>query len=86
MRKKLEQLAEERGIEFYFADGFDDAIVGLTNDGENYNVVYSQERCLQCLVKDGMDQDEAHEYLEYNVFNAFYGPSSPVYIETLDDY
>lgn len=85
-RKVLTEIAENRGITILFADGYDRAIVGLTSDADgNHQVVYSEERCLEALVKDSeMDQDEAIEYFEFNSRSAYVGVNSPIYIETLD--
>ena len=49
--------------ELLFADGFDAAIIGL--DTNSMRVVYSKQKMIDCLVDDGMDLDEAIEYLEF---------------------
>ena len=42
-----------------FADGFDDAIMGL--DTNSLRVVYSKQKMIECLLKD-MELDDAIEY------------------------
>jgi len=69
------------------ADGFDDAIVGLTKDDDNstVTVVYSIERCVETLMtRDGMTSEEAIEFFDFNVLGA-YIQNGPKFIWTLDD-
>ena len=47
-----------------FADGFDDAIIGMDMNGEVYRVVYGIEKMVFILMhRDGMTEEEAVEYL-----------------------
>lgn len=65
------------------ADGFDDAVIGLTRDLKTgkYRVVYDVKRCLHILINDhGMDEDEAIEHLEVNVVGAYVGDMTPVWM------
>ena len=65
------------------ADGFDDAILGVTvaQWSDNQNVlVYSVDRCLQLLIDQGMDPDEAWEYFDYNVLGAYVGKFTPLFV------
>lgn len=76
----LEYLKESHP-ESLIADGFDDAIIGITI---NENVVYDVEAMANILMKENdMDYDEAMEYLEYNTFSAYVGEYTPVYINKL---
>jgi hypothetical protein len=61
-REKLIELYPES--KFSFADGFDDAILGVEEDTDK--VIYSVEKCLLILSKD-MSYDDARDYFEYNV-------------------
>lgn len=63
------------------ASGFDDCIIGVAtmNNGVR-RVVYSCDQMVAQLCKDGMTADEAEEYLEFNTFCAYMGPSTPIYI------
>jgi hypothetical protein len=65
-----------------FADGFDDAIVGVSQDGYtgSFRVCYSVTRCYDALMADGMTEEEAIEYFEYNVLAANMGPETPIFI------
>ncbi len=61
-REKINELYPESN--FSFADGFDDAILGV--DEDNDKLVYSVEKCLLILSKD-MSYDDAREHFEFNV-------------------
>jgi len=65
-----------------FADGFDDAIVGVSQDGYtgSFRVCYSVTRCYDALMADGMTEEEAMEYFEYNVLGANMGPTTPIFV------
>ena len=65
-----------------FADGFDDAIVGVSQDGYtgSFRVCYSVTRCYDALRADGMTEEEAMEYFEYNVLGANMGPTTPIFV------
>ena len=65
------------------ADGFEEAIIGITNE-EPIRAVYDAEKMLQILMGQGMDEDEAREYLDFNVFGAYVGPQTPLYITGLE--
>jgi hypothetical protein len=57
-------------------DGFDQAIIGV-EDG-SMRLIYSISKMMKVLMKD-MDEDEAWEYLEYNVLTAYVGEKTPIY-------
>lgn len=80
-------------------DGYDDAIIGpaLIWDGFGKRVsvlVYSAEQIRSILMdRDGMDEEGAREFIEFNIENAYMGPHTPVlvwqddmYDEAEDDY
>lgn len=74
------QLVERTGDDnLLFADGFDDAIIGVTSTTP-LRVVYSQAKMIRILSKD-MTKDEAIEHLGYNVFDADVGERTPLYID-----
>lgn len=55
---------------------FDAAIIGTTSDDR---VVYSFEKMVECLVKEGMEYEDAVEHIEYNTLRSLpYDPNSPV--------
>ena len=64
---------------FLMADGFDDALLGL--DIQHGRTVYSVRRCLEILVQQGMTEEEAVEYFEFNTRGAYVGPSTPIWCD-----
>lgn len=80
----LERVEEEEslkpdGIDGNF-DGYNDAIVGITDDGR---LVYSKEIMVDICERDGdMGYEDAVEWLEYNTFCAYVGKKTPLFIHT----
>ncbi len=67
------------------ADGFEQAILGLTYD-EPRRVIYSIAGMIEHLVqRDGMSHGEAHEYIGFNVLSARSAMTHPVTGETLPE-
>ena len=64
-----------------FADGLDDAIIGF--EPSLWRVVYSRTKCIDICIKDGMSEDEAIEYLDFNTFSGYVGEKTPIWV---DDY
>lgn len=60
--------------------GFDKAIIGIT---DNCNIVYSIEKIKAILIKDGMEIDDVDEYIEFNIFGAYLGEFTPIYMYKL---
>ena len=68
--------------EAVFADGFDAAIIGYD---ANCTVVYDYDKCMEILMeRDSMTEHEAHEYMEFNVVNAYVEDFTPIFIHRLD--
>lgn len=62
---KFEQIIEiYRDSSFYTIDGFDDAIIGVSD--RDQKLVYSATKCVDILTKD-IPYDDALEYFLYNV-------------------
>ena len=72
----LENYSHEELIK---ADGFDDAVVGI--EVNTFRLVYSIDRMIAILTKD-MSYEDAIEYLDFNVFSAYVGERTPIYIYT----
>ena len=69
--------------------GHDDAIIGpamIWGNGERISVlVYDAEAIRATLMhRDGMDAEEAREYIEFNIEGAYMGPDTPILV-WLDD-
>jgi len=80
-QKRQEELKEaiaEHNPEAMFADGHDHAIMGYTIDGR---VVYSIYEIIGGLMnRDGMTEEEAQEFFDFNIAGAYYGEYTPIYM------
>jgi hypothetical protein len=61
------------------ADNFDDAVVGI--EVNTLRLVYSIDKMIAILTED-MSYEDAIEYLDFNVFSAYIGERTPIYIYT----
>ena len=51
-----------------FADGFEDAFIGIGERNGIQFATYDYGKCVRILVeRDGMTEEEAEEFIEYNV-------------------
>lgn len=67
------------------ADGFDDALLGFGRQFTYDVAVYDYGRCIEILQsRDGMSEDDAVEYFEFNVTGAWVGPNTPIFM-TIDE-
>lgn len=63
-----------------FADGFDDAIIGIAERaGMEPVVAYDIHKIIEILART-MPEDEAVEYFEFNILGAYMGERTPVFI------
>lgn len=59
-------------------DGFDDAIIGHDGNGK---IVYDADKMKDILVeRDEMTEEEALEYLSFNVFGSDVGEYTPIHV------
>ena len=68
----------------YYADGFEDCIIGVLTEGEVPRVVYDKWGMVTVLQEEGMTWEDAVEFLEFNVWGAYIGPGTPVYLRTFE--
>ena len=64
------------------ADRLQDAGVGF-HPGDPGRIVYDAAACVRILMeRDGMTQDEADEFFDFNVAGAYVGEQTPLFIVT----
>lgn len=74
----LEEIIDKYGDEeFLKADGFDDAIIGV--EEKTMRLIYSVSKCIDILVSEGMSEDDAFEYFDFNVAGAYVGEKIPIW-------
>ena len=62
--------------------GIDEAIVGVSCRECDPVLVYNADTLVQKLMTgSGMTEDEAIEYAQFNIFDAYLGPQTPIFIE-----
>ena len=83
-----DQIVEDYGEDaetMLFADGFDDAIVGVGNVfGGRLCAIYDTDLVLKQCMKDGMEYDEALEYFDFNIAGAYVGEQTPIFIHKIE--
>jgi hypothetical protein len=62
---------------FLKADGFDSACIGF--DYKTRRLIYSTSKCVNILVAEGMDYEEACEYFQFNTLEAYVGEKTPIF-------
>jgi|TARA_B100001250_G_scaffold374708_1_gene361723 hypothetical protein len=69
--------------ELLLADGFEAALIGTGERcGQPTIAVYDREKCIEVLEKrDGMTQEEANEFFEFNVVGAWVGEQTPIFVD-----
>tara|TARA_R110002110_G_scaffold100573_1_gene256235 strand:+ start:1539 stop:1802 length:264 start_codon:yes stop_codon:yes gene_type:complete len=78
-----EELAESYSDDLLFADGYDNAIVGVCVGFDSGRVVYSVSKMIDICMKDAeMTHEDSVEWLEFNTFGAYVGENTPIYVET----
>jgi hypothetical protein len=66
---------------FLLADGFDDALLGV--DESNMRVIYSVKKCIEILMEQGMDHEEARDYFNFNTRGAYMGDHTPIWCDDI---
>jgi len=61
-------------------DGFDKAIIGV-QEGIQPRLVYDLWKLVDVLTKD-MSEEDALDYIAYNITGAYVGESTPVIVDT----
>jgi|GEM_PF-871243 len=83
MNQELKMLLELN--ECLLADGFDDAIIGISQCNTN-KAVYSSKKCIDILrERDGMSEIEAVEFFHYNIVGSHMGDKTPIFMIFQDD-
>ena len=64
--------------------GYDEAIIGpasIWRDSTQVSVlVYDAEKIREVLMRDGMDAEEAREFIEFNIEGGYLGIETPVLV------
>ena len=79
-RKNIEENYPEDKL--VFADGFDDAIVGVSHQFNSLSVAYDKNKVLGILMAgdEEMTRDDAEEYFSFNIIGSYVGEHTPSFI------
>lgn len=82
-----ESLADQYDADLLFLDPgwqFDSCIVGVASRcGLEHCVVYDADQIVKALVRDGMSDEEALEYMDFNITGAYVGERTPLFINLI---
>lgn len=68
--------------EALLADGLEDAYLGYVINTHHKSVaVYDADKCVEIMMRDGLTEEEAAEYLEFNTFCAYVGENGPLFVK-----
>lgn len=83
---RLKDFLMEMTDEVVIADGLSEAFVGLAQVGSESKTVavYDSVKIVRILMEQGMTQDEAVEYYEFNILGAYVGEATPIYLIPVD--
>ena len=81
-REWIDEMATETDARLLVMDGFDDCIVGIVTQFQRAFVVYDRAKVIAKLINEqGMTEDEAWEFHEFNQVGAFVGTSTPGFLD-----
>lgn len=81
-RQQIIDFCEQCEIEILLLpEEFDSALVGLSVKFNEYSAVYDSMKCIECLKdNDGMDEESAIEYFDFNILGSYLGPNTPTFL------
>lgn len=86
MIERVQEYLEEQELSALAMDGYDDAICGVVEVGDQTHVVYNRRKCIDILISQGMSDEEAEDHFCYNTLRAIsYMQSQGVIPLILDD-
>jgi len=66
--------------ELLIADGLDDAVIGI--EINTSRVIYSVSKCIEILMQQGMNKEDAIEHFYFNVSGAYVGEKTPIFCDS----
>lgn len=76
IREHIAELDEQ----VMMADGFEGALLGYAQQFNTTFALYDRGKCIKILMdRDGMTEEEAEEFFEFNVQGAYVGNQTPAF-------
>lgn len=67
-------------------DGFDDCLIGYVEQfGRPPIALYDRDKVIERLMEDGMTDEEAYEFYDFNQLGAYMGESTPAFAVILKE-
>lgn len=86
MEEELQRYDEENS-ETLFANGFDEALIGVGVQFSREVAIYDYVKCVEVLMnRYEMSEEDALEYMEFNVTGAYMGTGTPVFLIRKEKY
>ena len=73
----LARIIEDAEEDVLIADGFDDAVMGIEHNSSR--LIYSVSLCIEILMDEGMNMEDALDYFMYNVCGSYVGDLTPIW-------
>jgi len=87
-RTKLDEIVEywatiDQDVEILKADGYDDCVLGYDYSWDGtIRLIYSVKQIIDKMIKeDGMTDEEAVEYFEFNMRGSYVGEQTPIWCQ-----
>lgn len=77
--KEIIQRLLETNSNAILAEGFDNALIGYTQNNLPSVAVYDLEKCISILVESGMPLEDAIDYAE-NYIQGYSGTNNPLFV------
>lgn len=83
IHKRIDEWLKANDESAILLDGLERALIGLTYDvnTSSWRAIYSTDKCMTVFMDEGMTYTEAVEHFEHNVFGAYLGPQTPLFID-----
>jgi len=59
------------------ADGFDEAIIGVSQQGL---LIYDYMKCVHIMMSEGESEQDAVDWMDYNVVGSYMGEGTPIFL------
>lgn len=86
VKELAESIAEKYpNLDCFLIDGHDSALVGIAINKDDlaenaFRAVYDPDQIVENCMSWAADYDEAVEYCNFNIFGAYLGAASPIYV------
>ena len=84
---RIKEVFAEIDPDLLFADGFENAILGVVERCSSpLVVVYDRLKCIEILMERGATYEDALDYFEFNVAGAWVGDRTPFFLTPMNEF